>query len=379
MPKVISTAVPNPLRWLCLSTRWSVLASAGLSCVALSACSAPPPPIQVLAELSARPGNPAVTADGRLLFSQHPMDDPVFKVVELRSDGEIAPFPTLSWSRDRLGSVIGIEARSNGLVWMLDMGGNGVTPKLIAWDVEGDSLAHQIQIPDAVTTPDSFLQDLAVVERYGVVVIADMTLPGPFENPEPALIVVDIEMGTARRVLQGHASFMPTLDEVTVAGSRLETVTKGGDVRALRLALNPISIDPRQDWLYYGAVSGERVYRIPASALVDPDLTEEDLAGLIEDYAEKPACDGFRVDGRGRVFVTDVAGNGVGIATPDGYELAISDAEALAWPDGLAFDSDGAVIVTVNQLHGHPALNGGEDESRPPYWILRLNDVTAAR
>ncbi len=345
----------------------------------VGACAGPPQSIEVLAELKTRPGNPAVTVDGRLLFSQHPLDNPEFKVVELTKEGEVIPFPTTSWSRDRLGAVIGLEARSNGLVWILDMGGGGISPKLVAWDARNDSLAHQIQIPETVRVPSSFLQDMAIVERYGVVVIADMTLPGPFATPEPAFLVIDIETGLAWRVLEGDPSFMPTVGEINIGDTRLEVLTDGGDVRPHRMALNPISVDPAQEWIYYGAVSGERIYRIPTAALANQELTPDELRDTIEPYADKAPSDGFRVDGQGRVFVTDLEQSGIGIATPEGYEVALSDPAIFPWPDGLAFDGSGSLIVTVNQLHRHPDLNGGEDESKAPYAILRLNDLKAER
>ena len=129
--------------------------------------------------------------------------------------------------------------------------------------------------------------------------------------------------------------------------------------------------------MYYGAASGGQVYRIPAGALADPELPPEELQALIEPYASKPVSDGFRVDGHGRVIVTDLSESGIGVTGPLGYELLIADSERLRWPNGLAFDSNGAVIVTVNELHRHPELNGGEDESSGSYAILRLNEVKA--
>ncbi|MFT5731879.1 MAG: sugar lactone lactonase YvrE [Planctomycetota bacterium] len=364
----------NPTKRLASST-----GLAWLGVLSLASCSTPPAqPIEILAELQARPGNPAITFDGRLLFTQHPIDQPEFKVVELREDGEIRPFPTKNWSRDRMGAVLGIEARSNGLVWMLDMGGNGLSPKIIAWDTKRESLAHQIQIPETVRVESSFLQDLAVVEKHGIVVLADMTLPGPFDAPEPALIVVDIDMGTARRVLQSDPSFMPTVDRIVVEGSPLQTKTKGGDLRDLRMALNPITVDPAQEWIYYGAMSGTQIYRIPTKVLANPELGDEAIRASIEPYAKKAPSDGFRVDGQGQVFVTDLEGNGIGVATPDGYRLEFTD-PSIAWADGLAFDRDGAVVVTVNQLHLHEKHHGGVGAGQPPYLILRLNEVRAKR
>ena len=58
--------------------------------------------VVIIAEFQQRPGNPAVTPDGRMIVSMQPIDAPEIKVVEVLSDGTNRPFPNEEWSRKPL-------------------------------------------------------------------------------------------------------------------------------------------------------------------------------------------------------------------------------------------------------------------------------------
>jgi hypothetical protein len=57
--------------------------------------------------------------------------------------------------------------------------------------------------------------------------------------------------------------------------------------------------------------------------------------------------------------------------SPSGDVLLVQDPQ-LQWPDGLARGPEDWLYLTVNQLNLHPALNRGQEESRPPYEVLRV-------
>lgn len=329
--------------------------------------------VEVIAELQERPGNPAITPDGRILFSQQPLDTHEFKVVELRKDGAVVPFPNAEWARDRFTGVIGIKAAADGRVWILDMGGEGREPRLVAWDTKANKLSREITIPEAVRRPNSFLQDFVIDERRGVITIADMTAGNLSGESHPALVAIDLKTGQARRLLEDHPSFRAEDRSVTIAGRALATKRPNGQVDEIRFGLNPIAIDPAGEWIYYGTVNGRTVWRLPAAAVADTHLDQATVARRIERYAEKRPSDGIAVDGSGRVFVTDVENSAIGIATPEGYSTLVRDERLLAWPDGFAFGPSGSLYVTSNQLHRHPAVNRGEAEGRAPYYLLRLH------
>src|SRR4028118_745432 len=114
------------------------------------------PELEVVARLDDRPGNPALTPDGRLIVSLHPFpygEPSPYHVVEVMEDGSTQPFPNEEWSTAPdeegvgLSAVIGVQSDRRGVVWIMDMGGGELPPKLGAWDTRREAL-HR-----APTTP----------------------------------------------------------------------------------------------------------------------------------------------------------------------------------------------------------------------------------
>ncbi|MEM7515794.1 MAG: L-dopachrome tautomerase-related protein [Planctomycetota bacterium] len=265
-------------------------------------------------------------------------------------------------------SVIGIAADTHGVLWLLDMGNETAPAQIVAWNTITEELHRRIEIPSDVTVPISFLQDFALDEKREKIYIADMTFPAPGDLARPAFVVVDLKSGECWRVLEGADPLMPSERDVVIDGS---LVGLQADERTpLHLGLNPIAIDPSFEWVYFGTIAGDSVLRIPAAALADK--SRNDRLTQIERYAPKPPCDGIAVDGKGRVYVTDIEASAVGVATPGGYELLAQDSKLLSWPDGLALGPDASLYVSQNHLHAHPALNEGVDESRKPYHVLKI-------
>lgn len=339
-----------------------------LPAVLLAGAVAAEPELEVVAELEQPPGNVTVTPDGQVIFSQHQFFEPRHRVVTLTDDG-VTPFPNAAWATPPgpdgtgLHAVLGIVADQRGIVWMADNG--APQPRIVAWDTRRDELHRVITLPRHAAPEGAFPNDLAVDLAHDALYLAD------FGGPEPALIVVDLDTGHARRVLAGHETVVPEDVDMTVEG---RTVTQGAnaDAAPARVGVNPIAIDPTNTWVYYGAMNGTRVYRVRATDLLDAGLSREELAGRVEVYGEKPVSDGITVDADGNVYITDLGNDAVGVTRPDGsYERLIRD-DRLSWPDGFAAGPDGHVYVTANQLHRSPFLNNGENAAEPPFHVLRF-------
>lgn len=359
------------IAWVGLATVAALPARAASSIPAAASAPAEGVPVEVVAELARRPGNVAVTPEGRVLFSQHPLDAPEFKVLEWMPGGTPRPFPNAEWSRDLLQAVIGLRAGRDGIVWILDMGSRERAPRLIGWNLQRDALHREITIPASATKPNSFLQDFALDLDHGMAYIADLGRGDLVGKSEPALIAVDLRTGVSRRLLDSHASFAPQ-SAVRIDGQTLRSRGPDGRVGDLMLGLDSISIDPDNTWLYYGSVGGRQLWRVPAAALADATLSDTALAARIERYSEKRSSDGISAGRDGQVYITDVEAHAIGLAGPQGYRVVARDPAKLQWPDGLAFGPDGWLYATVNQLHRHPALNGGQEGGQPPYYIVRL-------
>ena len=139
---------------------------------------------------------------------------------------------------------------------MLDNGiGGEVAPRVVAWDTREVALHRILHLPAPVTVESRFVNDLAVDRRHGQVIIADTA------GESPALIVVDIETGLARRVLANHQTMQAEDVDMVVEAA---VVAPTGE--PARIPVNPITIDAESTWVYYGAMNGTALHRIPTAA-----------------------------------------------------------------------------------------------------------------
>ena len=334
--------------------------------------------IEVVAKLDGtRPGNITVTKQGRTFLSMQPLDAPELRVVELMKDGSTKAFPTQDWADGPekgevgLASVIGIDSTDDGVVWVLDMGSENSPAQIVAWDTINDKLFKRIEIGKDVQVGNSFLQDFALDTERNQMYIADTSLGNLYGEAAPAFVVVDLETGKSRRVLQAHKALLSPEHEVVIDHSRMATKREDGSVDALYLGLNPITIDTNNEWLYFGTVNGSAIYRIPAAALANAVLSEDELAGQIEFYSEKRPSDGMIISDNGDIYVGDIEKNAVGVVNKEGYKIFAQDDKLLSWADGFSIQGD-YLYVTQNSLHFHPAFNEGEEGSNKPYHVLRI-------
>lgn len=342
--------------------------------------------LEVAARLDDRPGNPALTPDGRLIVSLHPFpyrEHSPYHVVEVMEDGTTRPFPNEDWStapdEDGVGvsAVVGVQSDRRGRVWILDMGGGDLPPKLVAWDTKRDELHRIITIPPHARPPNPLQQDLAIDEVRGAIFIADVGRGDLFGPSDPAIVAVDLDTGYVWRALVRHQSLQPEDDiSVYIEGRTMRAENPEGEIEEPKLGLDPIVIDPANEWVYYGSVHGTSVFRVRSADLLDRSLSKEELAGRVERYGEKPPSDGISIDYAGNIYVTDLQNNAIGVTTPDGgYQILVRDNERLIWPDGLSYGPDGYFYVTVSQLHRWAGLNAGEETSETPFLVVRFRPL----
>ncbi|MNL10114.1 Major royal jelly protein [compost metagenome] len=227
-------------------------------------------------------------------------------------------------------------------------------------------------LPQNVLRPSSFTQDFVIDWRRQRIYIADMTMNPSGESDYPAIVVVELQTGLSWRSLECYPGLMPGDVPLMIGGKALSLRTPEGEIIPYRYGLNPIAIDPLGRWVYFGSMSARKVYRVSTEVLAEPAGIAP-LSEAVEYWCDKPHCDGFDVDAEGNVYVTDIANNAIGLASPAGYRILAQDDQFLAWPDGVELDAQGEwLYITANQLHRHPLLNAGEDDSQPPFHVLRL-------
>jgi sugar lactone lactonase YvrE len=315
------------------------------------------------------PGNLAIAPDGRMFMSVHEFYGPELRIVEVKPDGTTVPYPTEAWARapeddgDGLQGVLGLRADREGILWMLDGQGEGQTGRVVGWNTNTEELHAIYYIGQPAARPFSFLNDLAVDRENEAIYITDTA-----NHVDSALIVIDLETGRARRVLEG-SEFTRAEDTPMIIDGK--EVLLGGN--PAKIGVNPITVDPTNTWVYFAPMTSTSMYRVRTADLLDESLSDEDLAARVERYGDKVTSDGSTVDADGNVYITAMTDNAIGVTKPDGtYEVLYQSDDDLPWPDGFSMGVDGYVYATINELHRSPVLNGGEDASLGTYRIVRF-------
>jgi hypothetical protein len=327
----------------------------------------------VLANLDTGPGNVTATASGRIIMSQHQFYKPQYAVVEYK-DQTLVPFPNKELSAAestaaiKLDSVLGIRSDSNGIVWMLDNGmRSGVTPKLVGWNTRTDKLQRLIYLPAPIAPKDAFVNDFALDTHHNHAFISD-----PAGGANAALIVVNLSTGAARRVLEGHRSVVPENVDLIIDNVPIQVKTPSGELVKPHIGVNPITEDLANEWVYFGPMHGLSLYRIKATDLVNESLAAEELVRRVERYSDKPISDGISIDENNNIYLGDLANNAIGVIDPNRKYRQLAQCPRLSWVDSFSFGANGQLYAVVNRLHRSATLNGGDNQSKPPYFLLKV-------
>ncbi|HTS81095.1 MAG TPA: L-dopachrome tautomerase-related protein [Myxococcaceae bacterium] len=337
----------------------------------LSLLTAPPASsgLESVAELPERPGAIAVVG-ARVFVALHPLGHPETKLLELVPGGRRQPYPSGVLSR-AFNAVTGLASDGAGGLWILDAGGDGKPPQLTGWNTTDERRARSLRIPAAAVGSNSWLCALALDRAHQVAYVADRSRADWTGDSHPALLVVSLADGETRRLLEDHPALEPDAVPVTVDRRPVAHQELDGTVERLRLGVSQVSLDPSGTWLYLAALNAGSVWRVRTRDLLDRSLPPAELATRVESHADRPAGNGLVAADDGRVVVTDVEGHALRITGPSGQAVLVEDPRLL-WPDGLARGPEDWIYVTVNQLNLHPALDRGEEESRPPYGVFRI-------
>ncbi len=353
--------------------------SAILLTLALEVSANPVPKFDIVAKLDKGPGNVTVTGNGRIIMSLHQFYSPELTVVEIDKDKKLMPFPNdelshhESQSTLKLDSVLGIRSDKHGIVWMLDNGlRSTTTPKLVGWDTKTNKPHKIIKLPLPVSASNSFVNDFAVDTTRNLIFISD-----PAGGANAAIIVVNLETGVARRVLEGHKSVIPENIDLIIDNTPVQMKDKTGKLFRPHLGINPITEDLGNEWVYFGPMNGLSLYRIKANDLADEKLDADILANRVQRYSDKPICDGITIDEANNIYLGDLAENAVGVITADRKYRRLVQGPELSWVDSLSFGPEGKLYAVVNRLHQSETLNGGVSESKPPYYLIEIKPLAA--
>lgn len=317
------------------------------------------------------------TADGRA-FVGFPKPDGGggASVVETKPDGSFYAFPDAAWNSWKIGDdakakfvrINSLRIGPDGQLWLIDVGSPAMDtatvpggPKLISIDLRSNKVSRVIPLDD-VTKANSFLDDF----RFNVtnVYITDAGAP--------ALIVLDLATGKARRVLENHPS---TVSREMFADGKKLTKPDGSD---LKIHADQIEVSPEGNWCYYQPASGP-MSKIDTRLLDDPGVTDAQRAAGVQSFYNTPTTGGTAIDGEGNLYVSDVNTRSLIRISPRGEAKTLLTDNKLIWGDALWIDSIGTLWIPAAQLQLTAGMNKGVSAVKYPVtiytWPLKLRAI----
>ncbi|KQP59695.1 hypothetical protein ASG40_02990 [Methylobacterium sp. Leaf399] len=310
-----------------------------------------------------------VSPEGRI-FVNFPRwtEDSAVSVAEVK-DGRLVPFPDEGWNgwrnarRDEVSAgdhwvcVQSVVADRQGNLWVLDPAAPAMGaivkggPKLVAIDLKTNTPTRTIAFDETVAPQGSYLNDVRFSPDGRTAYLTDSGARG-------ALIVLDVESGKARRVLDGHPSTQadPAVT-VTYDGRPL----RRPDGRGVEFAADGIALSADGKTLYWQAIKGRTLYSIPTEALAGglatallPTALAGDPASKIERVGDNGPADGLIVSRRdGRLYVTSPQDDAIKVrdlSAKDSPLATLIQDKRLRWPDTFGEGPDGTLYVTTSRI-----------------------------
>ena len=209
------------------------------------------------------------------------------------------------------------------------------------------------------------MQDLQVDSTGRHVFIADVS----FWRKSPGLVVYDVESQTARRVLDDHESVSP--QDWLIRNPTKDMEFFGGLV-VLKPGVDGIAIDRNDEWIYYGAMTHDTMYRVEVDDLLDASLSSGALAARVLPVGEKPLNDGLSTDNEGNVLITDVEHGAVLRMKPDGTLTTLIASPRIRWADALSYGPDGWLYVADSAIPDQMLRSKAHIRAAAPYYIFRF-------
>jgi sugar lactone lactonase YvrE len=328
--------------------------------------------VERIAEFNGWPSGVAVSSHGRIFVSFPQANYQLSAATLCEVENGIAfPFPFAGFT-----SIHGLCCGENDSIYALDTGStdlSGCNPKNAAlWvlDAHAGTVLERHTFDADVVLPSSYLIDFAMDARHGAAYLLDAG-----REPPNALIVLDLDTGGARRVLNDHPSLRvsPSLGRRGLLADRKPLLVRDTRGHAQPVQAGAIGIALHRNTLYWS--KPDTLFSLDSHLLLDPQVSAAQLDAAIRTWPLRPfASDGLVHDRSGHILLTDVTHNGVQRLSPGlgNYELLVSDPR-ISWPDGIAVGPDEAIYVTSSQFHRSSLFNDGVDRRRAPFSLFRLS------
>ncbi len=318
----------------------------------------------------------AVSKDNRL-FANFPRwtNDYKYAVAEIGKDSSEKPYPDEQWNSwkdkdpDVANKFVCVQSVvvDDGALWVLDTGNPGMTgtlpgaPKLVKIDLTTNQVVQKIPFGADICPAKSYLNDVRFDPARQIAYLT--------ESGIGCIVVVDLKTGKARRTLvEDESTLLNKSVDLTINGKEVMTAEK----QKPKFNADGIALTPDTEYLYYGSVMNDKLYRVATAKLRDESLSKGEVSKGVEVVATIFPCDGYWMDKDANLYLSDLRDGAIQKRTPDGkIELVCSDPR-IQWPDSFAMGPDGALYFSCSQIHHAAQYNGGKSARTTPYTIWKV-------
>ncbi|WP_297299771.1 L-dopachrome tautomerase-related protein [uncultured Methylovirgula sp.] len=313
----------------------------------------------------------ARTNGGRTFVGFADVEGPGAEVEELAPDGQGKAYPDLAWNSWTPGHALdkafvhvsALRIGPDGALWIVDAGAQGLgkppiagAARIFRFDLATNALTRVYSLAPAVA-PQSFIDDIRFNGHMAYITDAGA----------PALIVLDLDSGQARRVLDNDAS--TTGKRPMYADGKL---LRTPDRKPLHVHADQLEVSPDGRTLYFQPASGP-LARIETRYLDDPKLPPAELARHVQkDWVETPTTGGTAIDANGTIYLSDANQRRILTISPQRKITTLITDPRLIWVHSMWIDRDGNLWIPATQLNLTAGFAGGRQKVGYPVFIYKL-------
>ncbi|OCT45459.1 major royal jelly protein [Cladophialophora carrionii] len=331
------------------------------------------PRVQVALTLQHPVNGVSTTPDGRLFVLYARVDGSTGPMVaEWHNDSDPTPYPDAEWNSYTVGSdptthlirINSLRIGPDGTLWLVDTGspsfGQPVIlpdgPKLVQVNLTTNTVKRVYNLGN-VTLATSLIDDVRFNPAVSLAYITDAGAA--------ALIVIDLESGEARRVLENDPTtkgFMPPSGE----GKLMHN--SQGEFQYIYADQHEVS--PGGQYYYYQPCGGG-MSRIKTQYLNEAYYNSS-FASILSQYPEPfaltPSTGGTAIDADGYIYNSDTDRQAIIKIAPNGTWTTLVQDPRLLWVDAMWIDTHGKLWMPAAQLNrGTPFNNGTSFVQKPLY------------
>ena len=154
----------------------------------------------------------------------------------------------------------------------------------------------------------------------------------------------------------------------------------GPDGKIPSVNADGIEVSPDRKLLYFCSPFGGPLWQVAIDDLLNEKLDASALESRVKNLGDLIPVGGILTLPSGELLLSAGEDHALEVRHADRKKTIVARSPLLDWPDAMSIGADGYVYVAAAQANRAPNNNGGKDETRLPFRILkvRLADVLRA-